>query len=252
MKRQRSRWVWLLTASLAGLMLAGLQQGTGQADWTPPVDLPINGYKVYLSPAYHTSVAGARGECGSNTERLMAQDNVYDAAVGGSSSRGEYQNLITRGYMVRIGYSGPTTNKNSSNSWGSDLHIPVHSNGYGGSGRPGGCSTTSTTGTGARIIWVSSSGESFATKIASSLSGATPGTPDKECDINKGECTSYRCGTYPVLTELCNTSAVAAYSEVEFHDWNSGITFLHDHYNWAWRFGWAVDSYLGYPPDNIY
>lgn len=218
--------VWVLT-------LVALSAGPAGADVTY-LEPPWNGYKVYLSPAYHTAVAGARGECEGQTERYMARDIAEEAAIGGSTSRGEYQNLVTRGYYVRIGYSGPSTNRNSSNAWGADLHIPIHSNPYGGSGRPGGCSSTSTSGTGARIIYVSSGGSALAGDLVATLSSATPGTPDKKCYINGSDpCTSFRCNIpgYSNLTELCDTTAVAAYSEVEFHDWNLGVDFLTDEYN---------------------
>lgn len=247
----RPHTLGVLALSVTLTMVVG---ALGVAADTTYLEPPWNGYRVYLSPAYHTATAGARGECQGQTERTMARGIAQEATIGGSASRGEYQNLVTRGYYVRIGSNGPGTNKNSSNAWGADLHIPIHSNAYGGSGRPGGCSTTSTNGTGARIIYTSSNGSVLAGHLAYTLGGATPGSPDKKCNINGSDpCTSFRCnGTGPTLTELCNTIAVAAYSEIEFHDWNLGTQFLNDEYNWAWRIGWAVDRYFGYPPDYIY
>jgi hypothetical protein len=41
---------------------------------------------------------------------------------------------------------------------------------------------------------------------------------------------------------------VAAYVEMEFHDNYQGADWMrYQYFKWAWRFGPAVDQYLGYP-----
>lgn len=207
------------------------------ADTTYTAVAPWNGKKVYLSPAYHTATAGARGECNSpystpRTERTMGRIVALAAANGGSN------NFRTRNYHVRIGDSDPTTNKNSSNAWGAHIHIPMHSNAR---TQPGGCTGTGTSGNGTVQIYVSTNGNALAASLRDRLSTVTPGTSDQSCHVSSS-CTKYSC-----LVELCSTSAVASYSETEFHTWNRGTAFLYDRADWAWRFGWAVDAHLGYP-----
>lgn len=205
-----------------------------------------NGKKIYLSPARHSD-SGSRGECGSNGENTTAYWLAWDATNGSYyndayNPTSAYRNLRARGYKVRIGQGTVSSAISNSNAWGSDLHIPLHSN----ADVAGQCSRT-TGGFGTVVIyWHTSSG---GPNLASSLkdrvgvfSGATsPGTNDYTCYNPGHPCTTITLG------ELRYTSAVAAYMESEFHTWNTGYDWLMDSPIWAWRLGWAIDVHLGYP-----
>lgn len=197
-----------------------------------------NGYEVFLSPAYHSGTAGARGECQFETERYMARETAryatYKQAAG--------HTLTERGYNTFIGWSSPTINKNDSNSLGVDLHIPIHSN-----AREENCYNYTLSNHGTHVIYVSSSGSSLASELMTRIGTYTgsygdpsTGTNDLTCHVSSN-CTAYSC-----LTELCDTSAVAAYVEAEYHTWNSGVTWL-TRLDWQSRIGYGVDRYLGYP-----
>lgn len=242
--------------STAALVLSGLYLlSCIVISVTPPAEAysvyepsSYNGYKIFLSPAYHTAVPGAQGECLNRTERLLAQFTAREAGYR------DYHGYVftERGYRVAIGWSGPGTNKNDSNSWGADYHIPMHSN-Y--RTQPGGCTSTDGSGNGTHVIYVSTAGSNLSAKLAHIVGEVTtlygspsPGTDDRKGHVNTG-ITSYDCiynNGVPDLTEVCNTTAVAAYSESEFHNWNLGVNWL-ERNDWQSRFGWAVDSYLGYP-----
>lgn len=72
----------------------------------------------------------------------------------------------------------------------------------------------------------------------------SPGTPDYDCDDR----VTNSCTSILNLPELTQTNAVAAYVEMEFHDNYQGADWMrYQYFKWAWRFGPAVDQYLGYP-----
>ncbi len=199
---------------------------------------PRNYIKIFLSPAYHTATAGARQECKGKTERFMARENARIAGIG-------YQHgyvLVERGYDVAIGYSGPGTNRNESNAWGANYHLPIHSNASRGCSNP-----TPAQVAGTHVIYVSNAGSSLSSQIVSKVGPWSPGQNDKKGHVNTG-ITRFDCkpGGGPNLTEVCDTNAVAAYIEAEFHDWNAGVDWLVKK-DWQWRIGYAVDAYLGYP-----
>ncbi|MBT3247668.1 MAG: hypothetical protein HN361_02325 [Actinobacteria bacterium] len=210
---------------------------------------PRNYYRVYLSPAWHSSTAGARGECLNKSERSMARVTAYHASVYDWVS-GMFT-LRERGYDVAVGIGSPVANKNDSNSWGANYHIPIHSNAAWGCSSP-----ISSSNAGTRVIYVSSGGSGLASKLVyyvgqrnyTSYGSPSPGTNDYRGHVNTG-ITSFDCisgNGVPALTEVCYTTAVAAYLEAEFHDWNTGASWL-DTTNWQSRIGWSVDVYLGYP-----
>ena len=66
---------------------------------------PRNYYRVYLSPAWHSSTAGARGECLNKSERSMARVTAYHASVYDWVS-GMFT-LRERGYDVAVGIGSP-------------------------------------------------------------------------------------------------------------------------------------------------
>ena len=208
-----------------------------------------NGKKVYLSPARHSD-AGGRGECtgasgmGTLDENTAAYRFAYYATsgnyVGSAISTSNYRNLRRRGYQVRIGRGTVSSAISNSNSWGADVHIPIHSNAH----VRDDCNNTSNSRFGTHVIYKSygaTGGEGLSGKIKDTIGPVSPGSNDLICH-NSSSCTSFDC-----LGELCNTSAKAAYLEREFHTWNGGAKWMEtDQYN-TWRLGWAVDSFLGYP-----
>lgn len=208
-----------------------------------------NGYKVYLSPARHDN-SGSRGECGSLGENDLAYYAAWDATNGtyywdAYDPSSPNRNLRARGYRVRIGRGTVTSAYQNSNSWGADLHIPMHSN----ADVFGQCARTDPSRFGTVVIYwhTSSGGPNLAAqlreKVGTLLAGGeySPGTNDYTC-YNPG----HPCTTI-TLAELRYTSATAAYLESEFHTWNTGYDWLYESWVWAWRVGYAVDVHLNYP-----
>lgn len=207
-----------------------------------------NGYRIYLSPATHSN-SGSRGECGSLGENDL-NNYVATDATSGTYYNDVYdptspnRNLRARGYKVRIGRGTFSTAWQNSNAWGADLHIPLHSNAdfHDQCGR----TTASRFGT-VVIYWHTSSGgpllaAQLRDKLGTRSGEHSPGTNDYTCP-NPG----HPCTSVSELSELKNTSAVAAYVESEFHTWTTGYNWLYESWVWAWRIGFAVDSHLGYP-----
>lgn len=184
-----------------------------------------NGKKIYLSPAHHWS--GPNQGCGSYVEDdnmllVARQAGILDN--GGS--------LWDRGYKVRVGRGDPDDNTERSNSWGSNRHIPLHSNAHSMST---GCGF-STGGTQVFYSPGSSNGQNLANKLENKVGPSSPGSGSLEyVASNTG------------LYELNQTTMPAAYLEAEFHDWVTGKNWLKDYSSWGWRIGWAVDVHLGYP-----
>lgn len=207
-----------------------------------------NGKKVYLSPARHSD-AGRRGECGGNAgmgsldENTAAYRYAYYAAtgnyIGKTVSSDPLRNLRGRGYKIRIGRGTVSSAIANSNAWGATVHIPIHSN-----ARPENCTDQRLERHGTHVIYKSfgtTGGEGLAGFIEDTVGVSSPGTNDLICH-NSSDCTAFNC-----LGELCRTAAKAAYVEREFHTWNKGAQWLSEDPYHAWRLGWAIDQFLGYP-----
>lgn len=241
--------IYSLTLALTILSLA--QTNIAVADINFSHSGQWNYKKVYLSPARHSN-AGSRGECNTyefiDYNRYRANENtqaLYYAVVAANGDQiGNYQssstsrNLRVRGYKVRIGLGSVTSAVNNSNSWNANVHIPIHSN-----ARTEQCSNSDNSKHGTVIIYKSNNGKKLAEDIKSKYSGNSPGTNDFVCH-NSSNCTAFNC-----LAELCNTNAVAAYLEREYHTWNKGILHLShpESKKISWKLGWAIDQYLGWP-----
>jgi len=212
------------------LTLAGLPLNSSQADTTYGANNTRQ--RIYLSPAYHTADAGARGECqwpnGTNrSERGMARGLADETAtlvnkkyVGDAIFITDVNNsgLVANDFIVRVGDGDPVEASTRSNNWNASAHIPLHSN----AGLPAGCANTSDNRpvAGTRQIYRSGDGNDLPTRMANQLEAVTPGTGDRICTI--ANCTNVSC-----LQELCAIDAFrASYSETEFHDWNEGVDFL--------------------------
>lgn len=231
--RPRPRWV----GALALLTVFLVAPTHAYADSTYEPYSTWNGYKVYLSPANH---GNSNIGCNGYNETLAARKIALAAATspyvdGAYQIQANQGNLRARGYKVRIGYGTYIANTDSSNAWGADIHIPIHSN-----ARTEACTNTTASGHGTWVMYTSTSGGELSTSLKSTVGASSPGTADRIC-------TDSVCfgGS---LYELRHTTAVAAYLETDFHTWNSGVSWLNSaHTRWAWRIGSAVDSWLGYP-----
>ena len=250
------RWVVLvfLTALATGFVSFSAQHAEA-SDLSYSAIGTWNGKKIYLSPATHSD-SGSRGECrwGENSNGYYvayhATNGSYYADVP-SSSIG--RNLRARGYAVRIGRDDNATKITNSNVWAATLHIPIHSNARNGApNNPSSSWCSSHDAMGTRVMWISSGGHTLSQKLVEWLGQAggvwgpleSPGTPDFDCDDK----TANNCTDLLYLDELDDTYAVAAYVEAEFHDNYEGANWMrYSYYKWSWRFGPAVDQYLGYP-----
>lgn len=259
-----SPWSWVV---VVGLLLVGVAAGflVARPVASEAADLEYsaigtwNGKKIYLSPATHSN-SGDRGECGPAWQHenyngfwasWAAANSVYYKDVLNQTSSG--RNLRVRGYNVRIGQDSNSVKISNSNAWGSTLHIPVHSNSY--TGWPANPTAAECAGSdpgGTHVLWWSNNGHSLSIYLANWIGRygpatwgpyESPGTNDRDdCDNKIPLCTSiYGLG------ELTQTVAVAGYVELEFHSSQDGAAWLKVEHIWAWRFGPAIDGYLGYP-----
>src|SRR5215212_3674304 len=191
-----------------------------------------NNYRIYLSPARHAD-AGGRGECGGNNENNMAYDVAWTAATGDNG-----YDLRSRGYKVRIGQGTVSSAISNSNAWAAHVHVPLHSNASSAT-----CTSTNAAAFGTNTIYyyTSANGQRLANGLIYWVGYESPGTHDYSCKNPGDPCTTINLG------ELSQTTAVAAYSETEFHVWNTGVNWLVNELPWAWNVAEAIDEYLGYP-----
>lgn len=189
-----------------------------------------NGYKIYVSPAKHTP---DNVGCDSHGESTWARAAATTAAAGAGLD------LVARGYSVRLGSGNFSQNKDSSNAWGSDYHIPMHSNAP-GSASQWDCVSPYNLDNGASGTLLmhypgSTGGSGLSDNLVFTLAGVSPGRgQDKKI--------SSTC-----CTEITATTAKAAYIESAFHTFNPDQDWLQTHADWGWRVGYGVDRYLGYP-----
>jgi hypothetical protein len=224
--------VILRGAAVAALAAAGWSGPSAAQDLVYDPYSTWNGYRIYLSPARHDN-AGSRGECGGNNENDMAYQVGYTAATGDYG-----YDLRSRGYKVRVGRTTLSGAISNSNAWAAHIHVPLHSNASGAT-----CTSTNAAAFGTNVIYYSTStnGQRLADGIKYWVGYYSPGTNDYICPNPGHPCTTINLG------ELSQTKAVAAYSESEFHNWNTGVAWLTDEFSWSWALAEAIDEYLGYP-----
>ena len=213
-------------AFLVGSLAAAQPASAGSAYYWPSNGW--NGYRVYLSPAYH---AGQNVGCDGYVE-----DDVTEGApdIAKEAASGYGTDLKNRHYYVKVRWGVSASTKISdSNAWGAHIHIPIHSN-----AKTEDCDAGASYG-GTWIIKQYSSQHAFAEDLLDALDGASPGTDD---DI----CWTWNCTNYSSLGELTQTYAKAAYVEADFHSYDLGVDWLRER-TWQWRIGYGVDMYLGYP-----
>jgi N-acetylmuramoyl-L-alanine amidase len=139
--------------------------------------------KIYLSPSNQNGNLYK----GQNTNEMEQCNRIAAAAE---------KHLERNGFEVKRAKKGQDMwdSIKESNKWGSDLHIPIHTNAGGGEGT---------------VVFVYSKDANnmkYATPIYNSVQAVSPGKTD------------YGVREYADLAELNATSAIAVYVECEFHD----------------------------------
>ena len=150
--------------------------------------------KIYLSPSDQTNNRYAYG----NTNEAVQCRRIADACETALERCGfEVKNNKTSSMSTRV---------NQSNSWGADLHLPIHTNAF----------NKKTTGT--RLFSHDSSGEGrkACRAIYSFLAPLTPGESESVT-------------SYPDLYEIKYTDAPCAYIECEFHDNAEAAKWIIEH-----------------------
>ncbi|MBL0888016.1 N-acetylmuramoyl-L-alanine amidase [Myceligenerans indicum] len=209
---------------------AGAPPASADTDYNPG---NWNGKRIYLSQACHDGNDGVPGGscitnhgCRDYSENAQSYATALHAINGVRDNR---MNLLERGYRVRRGTGTLNQNVNSSNNYGADLHIPIHSN-----ARTEKCGDTTRSKHGTLMMYVSKAGRRCSDSFVRWFGPGSPGTNDVR---------AYRSN----LGELNNTTAVACYLEMDFHTWRKGRNWLIGEQNYSWRVGRSIDEYLGYP-----
>lgn len=152
--------------------------------------------KIYLSPSDQTDNRYAYGD---TTEAIQCR-RIADALEVALKRCGfEVKNNKTSSMAARVA---------ESNSWGADLHMPLHTNAFNGS----------VSGTRMFSYDTSGKGYQFAKKIYNKLAPVTPGTSESVT-------------AYPDLYEIRYTNAPCVYIESEFHDVPSVAKWIIEHVN---------------------
>lgn len=140
-------------------------------------------YKIYLSPS-------------NQSGNKYAYGGVSECDVCNRIADATKQALERCGFVVKKAPKGQDmyVSIRESNNWGSDLHMPIHTNAGGGNG------------TMCMVYRKATENMKYATPIYKAVQSVTPGKID------------YGIREYPELAELANTSAIAVYTEVDFHD----------------------------------
>ena len=139
--------------------------------------------KIYLSPSDQTANAYAYG----NTTEAIQCRRISDALEAA---------LKRCGFAVKNNKTGSMAARVAeSNSWGADLHVPLHTNAFNGSV------------SGTRMFTYDTAGKGYqcAKKVFNRLAPVTPGASES-------------ISADPTLYEVRNTTAPCVYIESEFHD----------------------------------
>lgn len=137
--------------------------------------------KVYLSPS-------------SQTENSYATGKTNESAVCKKIAIAAEKALKRNDYSVKRGSTSKTVSQRiaESNSWGADLHVPIHTNAGGGDGTLVMCFTGCT-------------GNKYVKAIYAEVAALSPGKDD-----------GIKVRTN--LAEITDTVALCVYVECEFHD----------------------------------
>ncbi|GAB3200960.1 hypothetical protein GCM10027062_21800 [Nocardioides hungaricus] len=233
----------LLTVILGLLLVFGTVDRAAADDIFYPGPGDWNGKTVYLSEACHD--AGS-GQCQPNYGCKGSENSRYNENAGShqlalqatQGSQTYYENLLERGYRVRIGNGLAAQNIANSNSWGSTVHVPLHSNAAPGwSYSENNCKNENNPAS-AKGTWglymEGVNGKSCATDIRDTMGPSTPGND--------------RIYDYPgTLGEVSQIQGAVCYFESNFHTFNGGVNWLRDQQSWGGEIGHVVDVRFGYP-----
>ena len=137
--------------------------------------------KIYLSPSNQDDNSYAVG----NTTEMEQCNKIAEAAKIALERNGFEVLKAPPGQLMNVSIA-------ESNSWGADIHIPIHTNAGGGQGT--------------EIFIYDASATPLANDIMNQITAITPSGISRGIKINQG------------LAELNSTNAVAVYIEVDFHD----------------------------------
>lgn len=202
-----------------------------------------NGKTVYLSEACHDR---GTGQCQPNYGCKGSANSQYNENAGSrqlalkatQGSQTSFENLLERGYRVRIGNGLTAQNISNSNSWGSTVHVPLHSNAAGGGWTysENNCKNENTPASnkGTWGLHKGDNGKVCAKDIRDLLGLASPGDD--------------RIYDYPgALGEVDQIQGIVCYFESNFHTFNGGVNWLREQHSWGGEIGRVVDVRLGYP-----
>ena len=139
--------------------------------------------KIYLSPSNQSGNKYAYG----NTNEMEQCNRIADAAKTALERCGFTVKKAPKGQDMDVSIR-------ESNSWGSDLHMPIHTNAGGGSG------------TMCMVYSDAAENMKYAEPIYKAVQAVTPGK------------TEYGVRVQPQWAELNSTNMIAVYTEVDFHD----------------------------------
>ena len=139
--------------------------------------------KIYLSPSNQNGNKYAYG----NTNEMEQCNRIADAAKTALERCGFTVKKAPKGQDMDVSIR-------ESNSWGSDLHMPIHTNAGGGSG------------TMCMVYSDAAENMKYANPIYKAVQAVTPGK------------TEYGVRVQPQWAELNSTNMIAVYTEVDFHD----------------------------------
>lgn len=149
--------------------------------------------KIYLSPSNQNANTYKTG----NTNEMEQCNKIAEKVEVGLKREGFDVKKATKGQAMSKSIS-------ESNSWGSDLHIPIHTNAFNGS---------ITGGTMVMLYSITGNNQKAGEAILNAVAPVSPGS-------------DYALQARPDLAELNQTTAIAVYIEVEFHDTVEGATFI--------------------------
>lgn len=150
--------------------------------------------KIYLSPSSQWSNAYAYGDTVEAEQCQRIADKLGEILTG-------------YGFTVKVGSNNSTITEriNESNSFGAELHIPIHTNAGGGSGALVLCHPNNTE-------------NKFVVAVYNEL-----------CDLVDNTDDGIRANSE--LPEIMNVNALTIYTEAEFHDNVEGAKFIIENYD---------------------
>lgn len=167
--------------------------GKGQLKVYKIKEIFIMSKKIYLSPSNQANNIYADG----NTNEMVQCNKISEFAKIA---------LERCGFIVKKAPQGQNINTSikENNSWGADLHIPIHTNAFNGQTLGG------------TLVMIYSSATENKKAGESILNAVAPISPGPD----------YSLRANPGLAELNGTKAIAVYLEVEFHDNTTGANWI--------------------------